>query len=87
MNLNKLKELLQQEFTKTHTSQDYVEALSDGLYSCQFDTSTALEQWIDIWSNPKYKDYELSRNGYSDGVRFVKNQWEIILSKDKGEEL
>lgn len=73
--LQVLKERLNHEFTKTHTSVDYVEAISDGIYSCQFCTPIALEEWIDIWLNPVYKGYEISRNDYSRGVAFVQEQW------------
>jgi len=76
--LKQLKERLNHEFTKTHTSQDYIDALSDGIYSCQFETATALEQWIDIWLNPEYMDYEISRDDYSKGVRFVADEWDKV---------
>lgn len=86
MNLNKLKQRLQHEFTKTHVSTDYIEALSDAIYGCDL-TVTALETWIMNWITPAHLNYKSDKD-YVKGVQFVAEQWEIIQAEDKrGEEL
>ena len=85
--LQQLKQILNHEFTKTHTSEDYVEGISDGIYACQFPTATALEQWIGLWNSSQDVDYiyggEFSKE-YQKGVRFVENEWNKIMSENKG---
>lgn len=81
--LETLKEILQHEFTKTHMSEDYVEAIADGIYSCQFETVTALEEWIKTWTK-HIVEITKSEKHYQRGVQFVAEQWDRVLSKDKG---
>lgn len=61
---------------------DFIEAVQDGIYSCQFETEIALEQWIQSW---KIVDMSLTglEKQYQQGVQFVAEQWEQI----KGEML
>jgi hypothetical protein len=71
-NLQQLKERLQIVLNESTESDCYQEALSDGIYSCQFETSTALEQWMDIWLKGPHS-YE-----YTKGVQFVSDTWQEI---------
>lgn len=77
-----LKERLQHEFSKTHTSEDYVEAISDGIYSCQYETARPLEQWLAIWTpqDCTMQDFE---KRYQKGVQFVSDTWQEIKENTK----
>lgn len=70
--LDILKEHLQKALNESTESDCYQEALSDGIYSCQLGTSTALEEWINIWISGPH-NYE-----YTKGVQFVEQQWHQI---------
>ena len=74
--LGLLKTQLQHEFTKTHTSEDYVQALSDGIYGCDLGV-TALETWMNSWITPSYLNHK-SEKDYVRGVEFVEQQWHQI---------
>ena len=67
-----LKEQLQKSLNESTESDCYQEALSDAIYSCQFGTSTALEEWINIWLTGPHS-YEYTR-----GVQFVEEKWHQI---------
>jgi hypothetical protein len=77
--LQVLKDRLQYEFTKTHTSKDYVEALGDGLYACSL-SEAALNVLIFNWSVDPLGTEKLSFEDkeYQRGVEFVEEQWHRI---------
>lgn len=75
--LSTLKERLQYEFSKTHMSEDYVEAISDGIYSCQYETETPLIQWINSWKVLDRGSPLFDKN-YKRGVQFVADAWEDV---------
>lgn len=86
--LETLKGILQHEFTKTHMSRDYVEALGDALYACSLGEA-ALNVLIYNWTHEDLKDEGLSPENfnYKKGVQFVAEQWDRILSEgNEGEE-
>jgi hypothetical protein len=75
--LQQLKERLQHEFTKTHTSEDYVEAIADGIYSCQYETETPLVQWLKSWEVIDRDSHRFDKR-YQKGVKFVSDAWQAI---------
>lgn len=77
--LQVLKERLNHEFTKTHVSKDYVEALGDGLYACSLGEA-ALNVLVFNWSNEQLGTDKLSEEDkqYQEGVAFVEEQWHKI---------
>lgn len=74
--LETLKGILQKALNSSTESDCYQEAVADGIYSCQFGTRTALEQWMNIWLTGPHS-YQ-----YTKGVQFVAEQWDRILSED-----
>lgn len=80
--LETLKGILQHEFTKTHTSCDYVEAIGDAQYACSLGEA-ALSVLFYNWTHEDLKDEVLSPGdfSYKKGVQFVAEQWGIILSE------
>lgn len=77
--LEMLKGVLQKVLSNTEDG-DFLEAIEDGIYSCQYETATPLEQWIRSWEvldqpAPKF-DVR-----YQQGVQFVADEWDKILSE------
>jgi hypothetical protein len=69
-----LKERLQKTLISLAGTVDYREALLDATYACQFETATALEQWISNWlTTPGITHWD-----YFKGVQFVSDVWQEI---------
>ncbi len=81
--LETLKGILQHEFTKTHTSRDYVEAIGDAQYACTLGEA-ALNVLVYNWTHEDLKDEILSPEdvSYKKGVQFVAEQWDRVVSED-----
>jgi hypothetical protein len=76
--LELLKKQLEYTLSRTHTSEDYVEALRDAINACNLGSVAALEQWMQSWVTPKYLEYK-SGDPYVKGVEFVKQEWYKIV--------
>lgn len=67
---------------ETQHHQDFSEALRDCIYAGSLG-ETALKQHLKMWEDTTWNDIE-----YQQGVQFVAEQWDRILSEDnKGEGL
>lgn len=80
--LEMLKGVLQRVMGESVEGDFYKEGLSDGIYACQFDTSTALEEWILIWGGTASECMTETEVEYQQGVQFVADEWDKILSED-----
>lgn len=76
MSLDILKLKLQEALNESMESEHFIEAISDGVYSSQFETATALEQWLKSWLSEPCERYD--DVAYQEGVQFVANLWEEI---------
>lgn len=80
--LETLKGILQKALTEPNDSEDYKDAISNAIYSCQFETTTALEQWLSIWTLTDHHLLTEDEIEYQEGVQFVAEQWDRVLSED-----
>lgn len=81
-----LKGILQKALNSSVEGKDFKDAISDAIYSCQFETVVALECWLNSWSRPIV---EITKDEiqYQQGVQFVAEQWDRILSEsNEGED-
>lgn len=88
--LETLKGILQKALNSSTESEDFIEALTDGVYACDLNSVLSLETWLDTWNGSQDVDY-LYGTGFSkqyqEGVQFVAEQWDRILSEGgEGEE-
>lgn len=77
MKLESLKERLVTYLNESKEPEDFKDAISDGIYSCQFETETALNQWIKTWSKHIVEITKCEKE-YQRGVRFVGELWEDL---------
>lgn len=71
-----LKEQLQTALKASVEGLDFNMALDDAIYSCQFESETALVQWMNSWvSDDLTFKFDLD---YQRGVQFVEQQWHKI---------
>lgn len=75
--LDLLKTQLQNALNESTESEDYKNALEDGVYSCQFETQTALIQWINNWTKDFTLEYDFDLE-YRRGIKFVEDKWHQI---------
>lgn len=59
-------------------SEDFKEAISDGIYACQLGSFVALNNWINSWVETSDVHVAEKDKEYQQGVRFVEQQWEAI---------
>lgn len=78
--LETLKNVLQKTLNRID-NEHFLEAVEDGIYSCQYETTTPLIQWINSWEVLD-QDSSVFDEQYQQGVQFVTEQWETI----KGDE-
>lgn len=57
-------------------------ALEDAIYSTVLDSKTALEQWMAIWILTDSHILTETEIEYQQGVQFVADEWNRILSED-----
>lgn len=75
--LQQLKERLQLALNESTEHLFFVNALEDGLYSCDLSV-TALEQWIAIWTQTDSHCMTEDEITYQEGVAFVESEWHKI---------
>lgn len=77
--LERLKDVLLEVFSSDE-DEDFLEAIEDGIYSCQYETATPLQQWIRCWTvfDQPVPKFDMR---YQQGVQFVAEQWDKILSE------
>lgn len=74
--LTMLQTQLESVLNQEGLSEDFKEAIEDGIYSCKLGSFVALNNWINSWVDEGHvaeNDKE-----YQQGVRFVEQQWEAI---------
>lgn len=76
--LDLLKTQLQSALNESTETIDFKSALEDATYSCTLDSVTALEQWVDIWTQTDSHLMTESEIQYQHGVKFVEEQWHKI---------
>lgn len=83
--LETLKGILQKVLNSSTEDEDYKEALVDGVYACGLNSVLSLETWLSTWNGSQDVDY-LYGTGFSkqyqEGVQFVAERWDKILSED-----
>lgn len=72
-----LKAQLEKALNETTETEDFKEALRDGVYATSLSVS-GLESWINLWSDSQDSNYlygaEFSKE-YQQGVQFVEEKW------------
>lgn len=76
--LNTLKALLESILNQEGLSEDFKEAVSDGIYACQLGSFVALNNWINSWVETSDAHVAEKDKEYQQGVRFVEQQWEAV---------
>lgn len=85
--LETLKGILQKALSVSVEGEDFNNSLHDAIYSCQFETTTGLGEWIKIWLSDDELTFSFDLN-YQRGVQFVADQWDRVLSEsNEGEGL
>jgi tripartite-type tricarboxylate transporter receptor subunit TctC len=75
--LDLLKTQLQNALSESTESEDFADALKDGIYSCDWETEAALVQWIESWSQHIVEITRCEKD-YQKGVKFVEDKWHQI---------
>lgn len=83
--LEMLKGVLQKTIDESDAHFDYnvdwLSAVQDGLYSTDLSV-VALEQWLAIWTLTDSHCLTGAEILYQEGVQFVADEWDNILSED-----
>jgi len=76
-----LKTQLEKALDETSETEDFKEALVDGVYACGLNSVLSLETWLSTWNGGQDVDYiygsEFSKE-YQQGVQFVEEKWHQI---------
>lgn len=80
--LQSLKQILQEHLEVCQErSEDYKEALEDGIYGCTLSNTACVEHLIRVWLHTNY-EINIQDINYVRGVQFVHDQWNIIKEKE-----
>ena len=71
-----LKTQLEKSLDGTSETEDFKEALRDGLYSCELGSIASLESFIGSWAGSTGLSEEDKQ--YQQGVQFVEEKWHQI---------